>query len=116
MKRTIKLGWMSALALLTMLIVMNPCMAEPPVPVPEPPTIPPALISGEALEPDVTIIERKDATIREYRVNGVLYMVRIEPNTGPAYYLVDRNGDGELDFRSNDPREPGVPQWILLRW
>jgi hypothetical protein len=84
--------------------------------VPEPPEIPPALESGEALEPEVTIIKRKEGVISEYRINGHLYMVKVQPAVGPAYYLHDRDGDGELDARSNDPDAVSVPQWILFRW
>lgn len=84
--------------------------------VPEPPEIPPALIDGEAIEPDVTIIKKGEGTISEYRINGQLYMVKVEPIVGPAYYLVDRDGDGEFDSRSTDPTKISVPQWILLRW
>ena len=84
--------------------------------VPEPPEIPPPLVDGESIEPDVTIIKRKEGTISEYRINGQLYMVKVKPVVGPAYYLLDRDGDGEFDSRSNDPTNISVPQWILLRW
>jgi len=84
--------------------------------VPEPPEIPPALVDGEAIEPEGTIIKKEEGTIYEYRVNGLLYMVKVQPVVGPAYYLVDRDGDGEFDSRSTDPDNISVPQWILLRW
>ena len=45
-----------------------------------------------------------------------LYMVKVQPVKGPAYYMVDRDGDGEFDSRSTDPASISVPQWILLRW
>lgn len=90
--------------------------AGKPEPVPEPPDIPPVMVDGEAIEPEVTIIEQQDKVIKEYRVNGRLYMVMVIPQVGPPYYLLDRDGDGELDFRSYDPRMQGAPLWPLLRW
>ena len=89
---------------------------QAPAAVPEPPEIPPALIDGEAIEPEVTIIKKEEGTIYEYRINGMLYMIKVEPQVGPPYYLVDRDGDGEFDSRSTDPTKISVPQWILLRW
>ena len=85
--------------------------------IPEPPTLPDPVESGEPIEPQVTIIQRDDATIEEYRVNGVLYMVKVTPVAGPAYYLVDRDGDGQLESRVNDvTRDIPVPQWLIFSW
>jgi hypothetical protein len=36
-------------------------------------------------------------TIREYRRNGILRMVRIQPRSGPEQIYIDANGDGRLD-------------------
>jgi hypothetical protein len=84
---------------------------EPPeLPLPE------VIVDGEVIEPEVKIIKQEEGTIYEYRINGQLYMVKIQPIKGPAYYLVDRDGDGEFDSRSNDPTSIAVPQWILMRW
>ena len=68
------------------------------------------------IEPEVKIIKQEEGTVYEYRINGQLYMVKIQPIKGPAYYLVDRDGDGEFDSRSTDPAKITVPQWILMRW
>ena len=85
--------------------------------IPEPPTLPDPVESGEAIEPEVTIIQRKDATIEEYRVNGNLYMVKITPVVGKPYYLVDRDGDGRMESRVNDIyNDIVVPQWVLFSW
>ena len=59
--------------------------------VPEPPDIPPAIESGEPIEPEVTIIKKQDATVYEHRINGRLYMVKIVPLIGKPYYLVDQD-------------------------
>lgn len=81
------------------------------------PPPPPPVQSGEVLEPDVTIIQREDATHHEYRVNGQLYMVKVVPQVGPAYYLVDRDGDGSLESRTQTIHEGfQVPQWVIKTW
>ncbi len=80
------------------------------------PPVPPPLQSGEPLEPEVTIVQRQDETLYEYRVNGALYMVKVMPAVGPAYYFLDLDGDGQLDARKYGPEEVGVPQWVLFRW
>lgn len=82
---------------------------------PEPPTLPPQVQSGEVLEPEVTIRETDEGTAEEYRVGGKLYMVKITPSVGPAYYLVDPDGDGEF-VRQDDITESSVPQWVLFSW
>ena len=67
-------------------------------------------------EPEVRIIQREGATIEEYRVNGQLRYAKIKPSSGPAYYLVDTDGDGQLDSRHDDLTNPPVQQWILYQW
>jgi hypothetical protein len=104
--------------LLFMLLTVTDLSAAQEQDVPEPPDIPlpEVIVDGEVIEPDVTIIKREEGTIYEYRINGQLYMVKIQPDAGPPYYMVDRDGDGEFDSRSNDPTNISVPQWILMRW
>ncbi|MBE2295573.1 MAG: DUF2782 domain-containing protein [Phycisphaerales bacterium] len=68
--------------------------------------------------PEITIRRRgEDGTIEEYRVGGMLYMVKVNPAKGASYYLVDSDGNGSLETRSND-LESGmaIPAWVLLRW
>jgi hypothetical protein len=43
-------------------------------------------------------------------------MVKITPRKGRPYYLMDLDGDGEMDVREEDPAQIVVPQWILFRW
>lgn len=71
----------------------------------------------EGIEPEVTIIRQQDRTIEEYRVNGQLYMIKVTPSKGYPYYLVDADGDGNLETRRNelDPRIL-VPSWVIFRW
>ncbi len=88
--------------------------------VPEPPELPMPVESGEVLDgenPEITIKRRGKKTIQEYRVNGELYMVKIVPDIGPPYYMIDSNGDGNMDVRrSNLERNLRIPQWVLFRW
>lgn len=68
-------------------------------------------------QPEVTIIHQKDMTIEEYRVNGKLRYAKITPSKGKPYYLVDRDGDGSLEYRYDDLKGvPPVNEWILLEW
>ncbi len=84
---------------------------------PEPPELPMPVQSGEELEPDITIIRKGKKTIQEYRKNGQLYMVKVIPAIGPAYYLIDTDGDGTLDVRGNDlDKGTQINQWKLLEW
>ena len=71
----------------------------------------------DSLEPEVSIIKRDDAVVQEYRMNGVLYMVKVITVVGPPYYLFDSNGDGSLNIRRNE-LDPGlvVPSWMIFRW
>ena len=85
-------------------------------PAPEPPEIPEQVQSGETLEPEVTIIQKEQETVEEYRVNGRLYQVKITPTRGLPYYLIDTDGDGELETRANDITKSQVPQWVLFSW
>ncbi|QFT83616.1 hypothetical protein FIU88_01400 [Halomonas sp. THAF12] len=76
--------------------------------------LPAAAQSSTDVEPDVTIRQEEDRTIREYRVNGALYAIEIRPAAGPAYYLVDRDGDG--DFERQDGQRIAVPEWVIKRF
>ncbi len=99
-----------------------PCMAETEPATdsdaaPEPPELPMPVQSGENLEPDITIIRRGKKTIQEYRVNGELYMIKIVPDIGPPYYMVDTDGDGTMDIRHSDlERNIRINQWKLFSW
>ena len=77
---------------------------------------PPPQVEAEELEPEVTIIEKEQETLYEYRINGAVYMIKIQPKRGPAYYLLDLDGDGEMDTQHDDPAAIVVPHWVFLRW
>lgn len=111
---------MRSLFALTLLLISNISIAEKTqelTPVPEPPELPMPVQSGETLEPDITIIRKGKKTIQEFRKNGVLYMVKIIPAVGPAYYLIDTDGDGNMDVRGSDLDEgTNINQWKLFQW
>lgn len=44
-----------------------------------------------------TRIESNGDVVEEYRVGGLLRMVKITPARGVPYYLIDRNGDGRFE-------------------
>ncbi len=85
-------------------------------PMAQPPVLPDQMESGESIEPDINIIERDDRMIEEYRANGRLYMIKVIPNVGKPYYLMDTDGDGSLETRRDNLGSPEVPQWILFEW
>ncbi len=70
--------------------------------------------SSTDIEPDITIRQEQDRTIREYRVNGQLYAIEIRPSQGPGYFLVDHDGDGNFVRQEGD--RVAVPHWVLIRW
>ena len=74
--------------------------------------------SEPAAEPDVTIVQRKDAVVEEYRMHGRLYQVKVKPFVGPAYYLVDQDGDGTLETKVGNSlnQPPAIPQWVIFSW
>lgn len=81
------------------------------------PPLPPAVRSGEALDPEITILQTEEETVYEYRVNGELFAIKVQPKQGPPYYFYDRNGDGNLEFSRDDPLAGlTVNQWVLWRW
>ena len=89
--------------------------APPPPPIREP--LPPKVTDpDEQIEPQVRIRREDDRTVEEYISNGRVYMVRIKPAVGPAYYMVDTSGDGILNTR-HDRFEPVKPvYWKIFEW
>lgn len=66
-------------------------------------------------EPEVTIVQRGQDKIEEYRMNGQLYMIKVTPSIGLPYYLADEDGSGNM--RKIDPnRRIVIPRWVLFRF
>lgn len=88
------------------------------------PPPPPAVQSGEALEPEVTItpegVERDvkgGAKVEEHKVNGRLQYVKITPKIGKPYYLFDTDGNGMLESRMSQLYSNFIiPSWVIFSW
>ena len=94
----------------------SPVNENPPPALPEEPK-PESDDSRNLPKTVVTIVNRKNARIEEYRVNGQLRYVKIIPSKGKPYYMVDKDGDGELETRHSDlDGIPPINEWILLKW
>jgi hypothetical protein len=77
---------------------------------------PPEVVrSGEPLEPPVTIV-RPAPTVQDFQRGGRPFMIKVTPTKGPAYYLIDQDGDGRLETRADSLNDPLVPNWIIFSW
>ena len=103
---------------LVLLMYANTAAAEPTLEsLPDVPAPPLPVKSGETLQPDITIVRKGKKTIQEYRRSGRLYMIKIIPDIGPAYYFLDTNGDEKMDVQGTDLDRGGmVNMWKLLEW
>ncbi len=70
--------------------------------------------SEPAGEPEVTIHQDGDREIAEYRLNGVLYAVKVTPKNGKPYFLVRSDGDNNF-FHSDQPGTL-IPSWKIFSW
>lgn len=115
MKRT----WITLMA--TSLLLCGTAMAQQEAPDTGDPAAPPPIppkVPGEEIEPSVVITEREGERIEEYSLNGRVYMVKITPVRGPAYYYLDEDGDGQLELRESDRAlNPVRPvYWKIKEW
>ena len=115
--------WKTAVAAASLILANCVNANEAPPQFVEVPPPPPAQVPDEGeevdpgLEPEATIIQRRDATYEEYRVNGRLFMVKVVPTVGKPYFYVDRDGDGLMESRMNDYGwDFKVPQWVIFSW
>lgn len=97
------LGWLSVPAYAEVVADMPPPMPSEDTP------------SKVESVPEVRIIEKKDATITEYRLRGKLYQVKVTPKVGKPYYLIDPSGKGEF-VRSDIVDNIAVPTWVLFEF
>lgn len=82
-----------------------------------PPAAPQAAAVQDPVEPEITIVQQEDKVLYEYRdEGGRLIMVKVVPKNGRPYYLLDTDGDGELDATQWDPRSVAVQMWEIFRW
>lgn len=93
------------------LLFSAPIFAQTP-----PDSKPPELVPlDDSLEPQVTIIKREGETVEEYRANGRLYKIKVIPENGIPYILIDHRGDGVFAPPADAPGTPGlsVPMWVI---
>jgi Protein of unknown function (DUF2782) len=93
-------------------------------PLPEPPVVQEGLDDNTAAAPQrapekpprdaqVTVVQRGDTTVEEYRVKGRLTMAKVTPKHGVPYYIHYRNGDDPLSTRGQRAEELRVPMWRI---
>ena len=102
------------LTLIALMLAISPAMAAGQAKLEAVPDIPPPPgIVDPDLEPQVTIKQKGEDKIEEYRVGGRLYVIKVTPPHGKPYFLVDERGDGV--FRRHDLLEPSfvVPMWVI---
>lgn len=62
--------------------------------------------------PEIVIRGDEGQTYYEYRVNGELQEIRIEPEVGPVYYLIPVEGG----YIRRENSTLLLPSWVLFRW
>jgi hypothetical protein len=102
--------------LIPLLLLTCLCTGAYAADAPPPPPLPPAGAEDAVDEPQVTITHQDGQKVEEYRVGGKLFMIKVTPAKGPAYYLVDDVGDGS--FTRRDSLDGGIrpPRWVLFRF
>ena len=74
-------------------------------------------VTADDIRPRVRIQDYDNRTVEEYSVNGNTYMLKITPNAGAPYYLVDNDGSGDMSWNRGRPAlDMTVPQWTLASW
>lgn len=89
--------------------------------VPEPPELalpaPGADQEDASLEPQITITNRGEDKVEEYRLNGRLYMIKIIPRIGLPYYLIDNYGDGTFATGTGSlDQHIRPPMWVIRQF
>ena len=76
---------------------------------------PPAMeILDDSIQPQVTIKKREGEIVEEYRVNGRLYKIKVTPEHGVPYTLVDQKGDGSfVPMETQGTPGLSVPMWVI---
>lgn len=71
---------------------------------------------SEESAPTVTIRTTETGdTVEEYRQNGRLTMIKVTPQRGPSYMLIDTDGDGRVD-RSDGVGAVAPIYYKLYEW
>ena len=123
MQTTRKLQFLSGAVFLLLLTIVSAQEnkpegeTSPPANIAEPPPLPPKVRNQEEA-PVVSIHTEEGKIIEEYRQAGRLYMVKVTPVEGLAYYYMDLDGDGDLELQPYDNgMNPVAPHmWRLKQW
>lgn len=104
-------------ALIALCLLAAHAQAQQPAglePLPDIPP-PPGIVDAE-LEPQVTISQRGEDRVEEYRIKGRLYLIKVTPPHGKPYYLLDLKGNGQ--FVRQDDLSPNfqVPMWVIVEF
>lgn len=77
---------------------------------------PPVVKKKRSNRPEVTIVAKQYEVWAEYRINDILYMIKVSPKSRKSkpYYMIDQHGDGVF-VRSNFKPKKTVPKWALKR-
>lgn len=89
----------------------------PPAASEEAPLPPKVELAPQPEDAPVVSIRRDESTgdvVEEYRQNGRIYMVKVTPQRGPSYSLIDTNGDGKLDKSDGEGVRPVY--WTIYEW
>ena len=71
----------------------------------------------ELRQPQIIVRPAPSGHVEEFRRGGQIYMIKVTPEKGLSYYLVDTDGDGRLETRRTElDSEFVIPQWVLKRW
>lgn len=103
--------------LITLLLALAVQDAEPAAPREDVPIPEKVEAQAPAEEPPTVSIrtESNGDRVEEYRQNGQLYMVKVTPERGPPYYLMDTDNNGRLNRDERDPRISPV-HWTIYEW
>ncbi len=110
-------------SLLLALLMLCPLLAAADQPAASPPAtaagsaIPPAPLPDDSSdEPQIVIKQHGSDRYEEYRIHGMLYMIRVTPARGRPYYLVDPRGDGQFVRKDLVHGAVSPPMWVLHQW
>ena len=98
-------------------VVLQAFAQHPTPPKLEPLPSPPLPQPGGAVdEPQVRIPVPKGAKVEPIRQGGQIMMLKVTPQNGPVYYLVDTTGNGGWIRLNSLDDGVRVPMWPIKTW
>ena len=75
------------------------------------------MLQESNLDQEIRIVDTERGLIEEFSSAGKVFMIKITPKKGRPYFLVDADGDGDLESHRNDnaPRLL-IPSWVIFSW